>query len=418
MADGTTDSGDFTDDVIPPLAPPPTVLREFKAAPWHRPRKQYIRKYQWNKEIVTQIIQKRPDNKAESLIRVFGLPSSEYLDLFSMKGLCDEYQQKVLYLGFNASHATLAGSDALARRLGPVDLYTELQAQRMIEASSFVHPSSILYPDRFELLRNKQSQCRVVLEQFSHFDVINLDICGCIVDPNKHRATDTLEAVSELLRWQSTHRLEPWLFFVTSYSSPNRINREACKVLIDAIKANAEESPEFGRDFELKVGINPYVFHETFNTASVELPNPGLFIRVFALAFGKWLAWQLRKPTPPSLVSMLPSYCFRHLDDDLPAPYETAREPELLSLAYLVKPTPDPGSPGISIRVSNSADLATKYFSHAKQILSKSLEIADLDQLMLRNATAREEMANDTSDLLIGCGFDAAEVNAFLAKYR
>src|SRR6185436_18738785 len=104
MADETTDSGDLAEDVIPPLAPPPTVLRKFKPAPWHRPRKQYIREHQWNREIIKQIIERRPDKQSETLIRVFGLPSSEYLDLLSMKGLCDEHQQKVMYLGFDASY--------------------------------------------------------------------------------------------------------------------------------------------------------------------------------------------------------------------------------------------------------------------------------------------------------------------------
>src|SRR5205085_219355 len=155
----TSDSGDFAEDVVPALAPPPTVTRKFKPAGWHRPRKQYIRMHQWNHEIIGRVIKKKT-TIAEPVIRIFGLPSSEYLDLLSMREFCEAHERKVLYLGFNASYAPPAQPGPGRRKREAIDLYAELQAQRMIDASSFVHPSSILYPDRFELIRDAKSRCR------------------------------------------------------------------------------------------------------------------------------------------------------------------------------------------------------------------------------------------------------------------
>src|SRR5437016_6269396 len=156
MGEATNDPEDIAEDVVPRIEPPPTVTREFEKQPWHRPRKQFIRKYQWNHEIIEQVVKKRPSSAADQLLRVFGLPSSEYLDLLSMRGLCERRNLQVVYLGFNASYAQQGGN----KIEGPVDLYREMQAQRLIEASSFVHPSSSLVPDLFEQIRIPHSMAR------------------------------------------------------------------------------------------------------------------------------------------------------------------------------------------------------------------------------------------------------------------
>src|SRR6266481_2906350 len=207
------ESEGFAEDIVPPLKPPPTITREFEPAPWHRPRKQYLRKYQWNYEIVEQIVKKRPANAAQNVLRVFGLPSSEFLDLLSMRRFCEEYGLKIVYLGFNASYTKQETNDTSSRQGPAVDIYRELQSQRMIDASSFVHPSSSLMPDLFEQIRIPNSVSRNIVTRFGDFDVINLDLCGCIIRPEGDRAADGLEALAELLNQQSTRRLAPWLLF-------------------------------------------------------------------------------------------------------------------------------------------------------------------------------------------------------------
>ncbi len=398
---------DLAENVVPEIVPHPTITRKFEAAPWHRTRKQFVRKHQWNHEIVEQIVKKRADTGSEQVIRVFGLPSSEYLDLLSMRDFCGRHKLKVVYLGFNASYTPCRGTGS--RKPTPVDLYEELQAQRMIEASSFVHPSSILYPDRFELIRDPRSQSRLVLNQFNEFDVINLDICGCIIDPNKNRATDVLHAVSELLRWQSTRRLAPWLFFVTTFAAPDQVNREACQPLIDSVKANADAAEDFKTHFKAKASLEVEAFHTAFKTPGAALPPVDTFIRLFATALGKWLAARLQQPTPPAFLSMLPSYCFRH---------EGQEDPQLLSLAYLIEPAPNPGAPGLSPTLASPPDTKDRYAQHAKRLLAKSFAIRDLDELMKLDEAKRMAMADETEQLLIQCGFDATAVKAFISQQR
>ncbi|MFT3880320.1 MAG: hypothetical protein QM703_11750 [Gemmatales bacterium] len=373
--------GNFSDDLVPAIAPAPVVKRVLKPLSWYRPRKQYIRKYQWNHEIVQHIINKRSPEDG-SILRVFGLPSSEYLDLLSMRAVCEKHQQKVQYLGFNSSYLP-PDSDTESKPKKhfkeAVDIYSDLQAKRMIESSSFVHTSSWLYPGRFELLRHDDAACWVVVDRFANFDVINLDICGCIVDPNNNKATSVLEAISEILRWQSVRRFTPWLFYVTTYCKPEDVNREACQTLIDAIKSNADNHEEFRTAFRKKVNIEVDDLHASFRDEDTMLPNQSTFMGLFALAIGKWLSCRLQMPSPCSYISMLPSFCFRHVDDDDPKPYDPHTNPCLLSLAYLVEPSPEAGDIGIAAKKPTAVRTpSARYLKHAKQILNKAFDTKDL----------------------------------------
>jgi hypothetical protein len=280
----------------------------------------------------------------------------------------------------------------------------------MADTSSFIHPSSSLVADSFERIHKDNSVSRNMLNRFEDFDVINLDICGCIVGSDPARAEDTLKAIAELLRRQSTQRLAPWLFFVTTFAAPNEINLRACLPLINAVKANADDFEEFRTQLKAQAELDADELVSWFSTPGTPLPDANRFIRVFALAMGKWLTARLKLPTPPSFVSMLPSYCFRHQD---------ISEPQLLSLAYLIEPAPSAGEGGINPLPSGPlSDHTSRYQRHATKIIKKSFELRDLDQLLAEDNGRRMEAANKTEELLTGCGFDPDDVNKFLAEYR
>src|SRR5262249_40418497 len=161
----------------------------------------------------------------------------------------------------------------------------------------------------------------------------------------------------------------PWLLFMTTFASPHEINLPACLPLIQAVKTNADDSEEFNEYLKVKMDLDVGGIMSCFTEPEAGLPEANRFIRIFALAMGKWLAAKLRDPNPPSFVSMLPSYCFRH---------ENIEEPHLLSLAYLIEPAPSPGSPGVSAAPTALPDPMPKYRKLARKIISKSFDIRDL----------------------------------------
>lgn len=403
------ESDDLTSGIVPPLVPPPVPGRAFSPKPWHRPRKQYIRNHQWNREVIESIIKRRPSATTESVIRILGLPSSEYLDLLSMRDLCAAHQQQIQYLGFNVGHRSVLGTAAPSS--GPIDLQRELQSLRIFGASSFVHHTSRVVPDLFEQIRIDNSMARNALGKFSDFDVLNLDLCGCIVDNDPSNADDLLDAISHILRWQSTQRLRPWLFFLTTFASATEINRKACLTLVDAIDANAVESEDFRKELQDRMGIGTDEIRRLFSEDDATLPSQRAFLEIFALAVGKWLSARLQLPSPRSLVSMLPSYYFRHDGCD---------EPHILSLGYFVEPMPVPGDGGIGITAQNIQrnDARVAYLRKAKKIIEKSQSILDLDLVMDREHELRDQMAQETQDLLTGSGFNSDEVARYLAPFR
>ena len=104
---------------------------------------------------------------------------------------------------------------------------------------------------------------------------------------SENQATDALNAVVELLRWQSTRRLSPWLFFVTTFASPEEINRPACMPLVQAIKDNADECSDFRKELEQKAGLDADGILECFQVDAEDLPEASRFIRIFTLAMAK-----------------------------------------------------------------------------------------------------------------------------------
>lgn len=397
------ESGDLSEDVVPSLTEVPVIIRKFVPAPWHKPRKQFIRKKQWVHEIV-EILIKRSVDAGNNVLKVLGLPSSDYLDLLSMRETCEEFHRKIQYLGFDAGHSQQKGSAGL------VSLYDEIQVRRMIDTSSFVHPSSSLVLDRFEQIRLENSMSRNALEQFADFDVINLDICGCIIGANEESATAMLEAIAELLRWQSVRRIRPWLLFITTFASVNEINLVACRPLVEAIRANAQDSEEFKEELKRRCGLTSDELVGIFANREAVTIEAERFLRIFALGMGKWLAGRLKLPEPPSDVVMLPSYCFRH---------EGVSEPQLLSLAYMIEPIPSSGPSGISVVSAQTIDRSKTYRMSAKRLLTRSFEkVHDLDSIMTTSDKDRSDMASQTEDLLVQCGYDSGEVQIFVNQHR
>lgn len=395
------DSEDLVVGVVPDIAPPPMVVREFVAAPWHRPRKHFIRMRQWNHEITSLVIPELKDG--ENLLRILGLPSTDFLDLLSMQQMCEEHSLQILYLGYNHSPEGLTPGSPPA----VIDVYDALNSQRKLDNSSFVHQSSKLVPDRFESIVAKKSMARASLREVGQFDVINLDLCGCIVKGDIDRSRTAIAAIDELLRTQAENRLKPWLLFVTTFASHSEIDLDACAELIEAIELNAAELTDFSEALT-SAGVDLPEIKKIFSdVGEAEAADPLKFISIFSTAFGKWVAKQTKSTVPPAVVSMLPSYCFRH--DGKP-------EPQLISLAYVINPMPDGGrtNPTSGERTASHAE---RYRSNAMRIVRRSFAITDLDALLNNDQPLNLQMVAETEALLIGSGLEAEGVKRFLSDF-
>lgn len=388
----------LTEGVVPPISPPPPTVRDFTAEPWHRPRKQYIRTKQWNEEIERHVIQKMPTG--ESLIRILGLPSTEFLDLLSMRTIVEGINVEILYLGFDSNRKKAADVEE------PAEVVHVLNTERLIDTSSFVHGSSKVVGDLFEAIPHPKSMSRTALEPFEHFDVINLDLCGCIVK-NGEDATQILDSVEHLLYRQSSRRLKPWLLFLTTFAAPAEINRVGCRVLVEAIQNNAERSSKFDQALKDAFAFSAAEISEIFRSQEAPAPEASIFLKIFAVAISKWLAAKLHDCIPPSVVSLLKGLIFRH---------DGRKNPELISLSFLVEPKPSAG--GIS-KDEVEQRKEERYDRAALKIVRRCFEkVEDLDAFLQKNNEIRAQMADEIEELLLECGLNEEQVKMYLNQFR
>ncbi len=146
----------FVTSEFAPSRPAPPAFQ-----PWHRPRKQFVRRFQWLEQI------SRLGGAAGSPIRYLGLPGTDLFDLrFIHREICEPAQRQMTFLGFNR-----------ALKAGDPDLNTSLDEVRRLP---YVDSRSELLGEDFRLLANTTSIAWKRAVDLGPFDVINLDLCDSV----------------------------------------------------------------------------------------------------------------------------------------------------------------------------------------------------------------------------------------------
>ena len=290
---------------------PPQITKPDVSAPWHRPAKQFLRREQWNAGIL-QLLSKLPAEAVgeERTLRYVGLPGQHHLDVLSMGGICIQKKLRLDYLGFR----TGGGTEAPA---------VYLQELSILSRSKYFTPNSITYPDSVENIGRPNCIATLIFDERGPFDIINLDVCGGILhgdDP------PLLNAIKYVLTSQAM-RQHPWLLFITTTAIASHIAAVVITKFFSTVNSNCERDARFKDELASAVVRDGLPLGVSLSNPAA-LAQPG-FLRLFTLAFGKWLLGNLGLNKPPAAVSLHSVYCFRH----------TGRsDPEMLSLAYMVTP--------------------------------------------------------------------------------
>ncbi len=160
--------------------------RTFK--PWHKPRKQYIRIYQWC-AIVRRLIKQNGMQQGD-ILRYLGLPGEDLLDIRSLRGVCEPGGIWVKYLGFDST-ANLSKGEF------------EFQlAQHEVARSGFINQHSRILKARIEHVANEASLAYKYASEYGDFDVINIDLCDSIAGPASLGKGPYFEAIRKLCHLQ------------------------------------------------------------------------------------------------------------------------------------------------------------------------------------------------------------------------
>lgn len=390
-------------DFLPPRPPlePPTP-RQFK--PWHKPRKQYIRRHQWCKEVtgLIPLLSLPPENK---VVRYLSLPSEDMLDVRTLaETLGDDLKLK--YVGF---FYTKDGS--------PDDQRMNL-SERAVKALDKVDDSSHIARDMLENTGNPRSQAYQTLKSHAPYHVVNIDLCNHFAPPRRPNVYGCIEALRSIANIQhEKNGGNGWLLFLTTRIKPDYFDVEHLRAFIRAIQENSERSSEFksllGEVFAQesetllaklsalaksleqsspeKIGENNKI------TAKADVLSQDEFRKFFCVGFGKWFLSYLCGSSPQTKVEMLPSYYYaigseRH---------------DMLSLAFKCTPQIQP--------LQDRFELVTSVVGRkpsidepkqGMQILQKSNNLVNLDLFLASNPETMECMIKESIHYLKSADYD------------
>ena len=374
--------------------PEHSKLPERDVKPWHKPRKQWIRRYQWVKEIGDLCgLLKFNDGRP---LHYLSLPGEDLLDIRVILECCAKRGLQLKYLGINDDYASDVPNTWLHISCNEVNSH------------SAIHDDSYVMRDRFEEIADRNSKAFDYIKKYGPFDIVNLDLCESI-SPLKQRKKNYYAALESLAGHQIRTRPsdEPWLLFITSRVGGPWVLESDMQKLAACVAANANLHREFS------VGLDALVPNGTTLTRSKStswrrLMQPH-FVSLFGVGLGKWLVRLLATASPRWGVRLLGSYSYRVY----------AQTPDLVSLAFLVEsyveePKDVSGlSSGVIVQCAKYDEKTL-----ALGLLDGVKGIRDLDQALDADKKIYDAMEQETYELLLSSRYKPATIDAGLKKFR
>lgn len=349
--------------------PTPAAPKTFK--PWHRPRKQYVRREQLLALLRDLYQQRRP----EEPLRYLGLPGTDLLDLrYLYQSLCRDEGRPLRFLGF--SREAQPGSPA------HVELSVSLDEVRRLPN---VDPLSDVIHDDFRRIGNDASIAWSRARSLGPFDVVNIDLCdGLASDPPQVDGA-IYKALAQLVALQANNP-EPWLLLVSTRIGRGMFDADAEERLLALFRENVTNCDGFVEACRQHLDLDAATV-DPKQCSETELLN------LMVVAIGKWLA-ALMQAQRASRVNLASAHAYRIEPD--------ARCEDLVSLALRFEPviaaSPNALAPAPPPPLDECAI--------AIHILSRSAKRRDVDHILRVDSRLREELVRETKQLLIAARYD------------
>lgn len=374
--------GDVTYD------PPRPRKKDF--LPWHRPRKQYVRHYQWYAEIKALL----DDGGCEGdTLRYLGLPGMDLLDLrYFHSEICEPRQQRLRYLGFNSG----VHPDS--------DEAVELNISRdEVSKLGFIDPRSQIIADDFRAVAGGDSVAWARAHELGPYHVINLDLCNGFGRDVPGVLEDThYNALNRLFSLQARSK-DSWLLLLTTRAGKEHIHAVVLKTLLHLYTSNLSACPPFHDEsrklFRIGNGNN-----DTSPSAAVATSD-GL-LAVFLVGLCKWLGSLAinQRPTTEAKIRSVVGYRV----------WPRAEREDLISLAVRFSPSADPvpDSAGLAQQTAQVPDDCALATEAAKWVAG----LQNVDDILAANVHLHEQMVKATVSLLESARYDIGAYQDWLVK--
>ena len=373
------------EDLFPTEKPPipaPQLPRDPK--PWHKPRKQWIRKSQWAALADELLTDRKP---ADRPFKYLTLPGEDLFDIRVLHEVCAKHQMVLKYLGFDSTRKT------------EVNIASD-EVMRL----PLIHKESQLLPDRVELLATAKSLAFEHAEKFQGFDAINLDFCDSIGGREAGTKGGALDTIRTIIDLQTREAAHPWLLFVTSRCDRASVDQSVRAIMAKILLENMSQSTAFlGR-----ITGNPFALSQTMlsdeeNGTQATGEKEHLF--TFGVGFSKWL---IKLAVAVWGVKQTYTAGYRVAGQ--------AAQPDMLSLAFRfdrlnpsvtdvtgLAPPPAKVKPVLPLTKDQMVATALNEFEN----------LMDVDDLLLKNENLREQMIAENAALMALARYDQDAIIAW-----
>lgn len=357
-------------------------VAEQRPQPWHKPRKQWIRREQWSAQIGTLLDDLQLAGRE---FRYLTLPGEHLFDVRHLHELFAARRVKLKFLGFDTSRKNLGVT----------------VSEHEVRSLPFVHGDSIILGDRFEAIGNQESTAFVTANQFVSFDAVNLDLCDSVASRKTEPNDSSLNAILRLLDLQAQNRTEPWLLFVTTRTGRESVNRRVMSKLFQILHENVTRNDAFRKGLG-NTGMFSADSIDGEVRGNVKLV-PQEFTNAFGVGFSKWLlslaqnAWTVQQMTAAG---------YRVFADEFP---------DMLSMVFRFDRLP--------VQVIDPHGIVTRKPPPKRNVptvpelelgfLETFADLIDLDSLIHGDPDLREQLVQENADLMGRARFDRNRIVAW-----
>ncbi|MDQ1068802.1 PP_RS20740 family protein [Streptomyces canus] len=359
-----------------PVPFPTETKREFK--PWHRPRKQYVRRAQWSREIGFLA---RDLNLSQGELRYLTLPGNDLLDIRHIADtVCLRHEVTLRYLGFDTA-AMPQSADQTGLNI----------AQFSVKGMNFIHPESEVFPGDFREVGISNSVPWRRIRREGPFHAINIDLCGGFAGREKSSGIPNyFKALQAILQNQASSD-EEFLLFITTRMDDDSVAEDKKETLIQLAQeihdACQEYASEFAKAWGVQESSSPVQVSEHFGAGEA-----------FMLGLTQWI---ISHGVDVGLKASVKSFMT----------YRTGSEPgedDIVSLAIRFKP--DPFIPADRYGLAEPSMIPE---SHAGKLCKQSAaapkrvrDRVHVDEILRTSAEEFQKCIEESSKLLGAAGYD------------
>lgn len=388
MSEVPSNPENLADDIIEIASYEATLPRTREFLPWHLPRKQFVRQYQWCEQI-GRLLDDAP--LTDGPLKYMGLPGVDLLDLRHFhSAVCTVRNIGLRFLGFNSSASP--ANDA------HTELNISLDEVRRLDG---VDPMSDVIGDNFALLAKEDSLACRKTRELGPYDVINLDLCDGFGAQTPGGLDQTYyNAVSSLLTLQS-RSIRPWLLLLTTRADRANVDDRVLQALLNKYTENLANCDPFRAASLEKFAI------ETVDALRAAADTDDGLLAIFLTGLCKWLLGLALAHQPPTSVELRSIIGYRV--------NRQAQHEDLISLAFRFTPTFVPAIDPIGL--ANQHVDAPNECTLATRVLKRVAKRVDADKKLDEAAELKQEMIEATAVLLELARYDGEAYRVWAQQF-